>query len=345
MVFSGIDQIWSDQSLKFKEFWSTKILNPENEVTQADLEDVIRILDTKGRGNIDAELKAVASLYLRQNMQEELIRNIKNTPKKIELLDQFFKSASDEERINAINELQNFESSNRVAKLTTVYGVFLNAIAYAYDPAEHVNIVSIDKEKRAIDKFEIPIDFNPDRVSYGELLVKANRVILDFFRKMGVNAHTYVIGAFVWAVLNSESEPGNEIVGVFNFERYLGEFLFKNWDQIPEFRKHKILTEDGESTGIEYNAGSGRIDILAIEEGSGDYLVIELKRNQTSDAVAGQILRYVNWVKNNMAGNKKVKGLVIAGDIDERLRLSLADRKDIKLMTYEIDFKLHNVNS
>ena len=116
----------------------------------------------------------------------------------------------------------------------------------------------------------------------------------------------------------------------------------KNWDKIPEFKKYKILTEDGEFTGIEYKAGTGRIDILAVEDGSGDFLVIELKKNQTSDSVAGQILRYVNWVKENLAGTKKVRGLVIAGDVDESLKLSLADRKDIKLMTYEIDFKLRN---
>jgi hypothetical protein len=343
-VFSGIEQIWSEQSSKFRDFWSNKMLNPKIVLTQEDIEGVIRILDTKARGNIGAGLKAVADLYLRQNMQEELLRNIKSTPKKMELLDRFFKANLEEERIKAINELANFERKSGMPRLTTLYGVFLNALAYAYDPTEHLNIVSIDKEKRAIDKLEIPIDFDPERVAYGNLLVKGNKVILNFFRDLGIKVHTYIIGAFVWAVLNSESEPGNEIIGIFNLERYLGEFLVKNWDKIPEFKKHKILTEEGEFTGIEYKAGTGRIDILAVEDGSGDFLVIELKKNQASDSVAGQILRYVNWVKENLAGTKKVSGLVISGDVDEGLKLSLADRKDIKLMTYEIDFKLRNAD-
>ena len=59
-------------------------------------------------------------------------------------------------------------------------------------------------------------------------------------------------------------------------------------------------------------------------------------------AVAGQILRYMNWTKKNIADGKEVKGIIIAGDIDDKLKLSLADRKDVQLMRYERDFKLHD---
>ena len=48
----------------------------------------------------------------------------------------------------------------------------------------------------------------------------------------------------------------------------------------------------------------------------------------------------MNWVKDNLAEGKEVKGIIIAGDIDDNLRLSLADRTDIELMCYKIDFKL-----
>ena len=128
----------------------------------------------------------------------------------------------------------------------------------------------------------------------------------------------------------------------FALEKLLEEFLVTYWENIPIFRNYEIFTKDGEIVGRQYNTGEGRIDILASEKNIGNFIVIELKRDQTSDAVAGQILRYMNWVKRNLADGKEVKGIVIAGDIDDKLKLSLADRNDIQLMRYEIDFELND---
>ncbi|MCL4480851.1 MAG: hypothetical protein M1113_05140 [Candidatus Thermoplasmatota archaeon] len=50
----------------------------------------------------------------------------------------------------------------------------------------------------------------------------------------------------------------------------------------------------------------------------------------------------MNWIKKNLAGGKEVRGTVIAGDIDNKLKLSLAELSDVQLMRYEIDFKLHH---
>ncbi len=45
----------------------------------------------------------------------------------------------------------------------------------------------------------------------------------------------------------------------------------------------------------------------------------------TSDETIGQVLRYVGWVKENIAeSGQKVFGWIIAGDYDEHLRLAAA---------------------
>jgi hypothetical protein len=50
-------------------------------------------------------------------------------------------------------------------------------------------------------------------------------------------------------------------------------------------------------------------------------VVIELKRGQTSDATVGQVLRYINWVKANLAAEKQdVRGIIVASDVDEALK-------------------------
>lgn len=340
--FTNIEEIWSAQSEKFKCYWNDKILNPEAELKDEDLKEIIKILDTNAKGNVRAI--AVASLYLRQNIQEYLLKGIKADQQKQKFLNTFFTSEDDDARIEAIDELSAYESRMSGPKLTSQYGVFLNAICYAYDPANHLNIVSLDKEKNVIETFKIPNDIDFNRDSYGKKIVMSNRALLDFFRNMGVIEHTYVVASFIWTVINSK-EPGsqdeNPSIGTFALEKHLEDFLVYNWDNIQALKPYKILTnKDGEIIGRQYPAGTGRIDILATHRDTDDYVVIELKRNQTSDAVAGQILRYMNWVKLNMANGKNVSGMIIAGDIDENLRLSLHGRSDISLLKYEMDFKL-----
>ncbi len=343
LEFQTIDETWVNQGDSFRKYWDNKINKPEYAVTQADIEGIIRILDTKARGNFRAI--AVADLFLRQNMQEELIKGIKSDDNKRNLLNTFLLNKEEEDKISAIDQLQSYESRGNGPKLTTLNGVFLNALAYAYSPDHHVNIVSLDKEKSIIERFEIPTDIDFERDSYGKRIVKSNKAILDYFREIGINEHTYVIGAFVWYVLSNitdESETENVEPGTFYLEKYLQELLVQNWEKIHELNGYKILTnDDGELIGREYRAGNGKIDILAVDGNSNEYVVIELKRNETSDCVAGQLLRYMNWVRENLAGTMNVKGLVIAGDIDESLKLSLADRNDVQIMRYEVNFKLH----
>lgn len=341
--FANTAEIWSRQSEFFRDFWNKKILDSNYEITHNDIEEIIRILDTNARGNSRAI--AVASLYLRQNMQEDLLRNIKNDPEKIRILNKFFLANDYTEKIKAIDELFIYERNTRGLTLTTVNGVFLNAMAYAYDPDNHINIVSLEREKAAIEALNIPTDLDFDNDSYGKRLVLSNKILLDFFRGIGVIEHTYVIASFIWHILKEGITSGNvEIASptTFALEKLLEEFLVTNWEKIPKFRNYEIFTKDGEIVGRQYNTGEGRIDILATEKNTGNFIVIELKRDQTSDAVAGQILRYMNWVKRNLAGGKGVKGIVIAGGIDNKLKLSLVDRDDVLLMRYEIDFKLHD---
>ena len=54
-------------------------------------------------------------------------------------------------------------------------------------------------------------------------------------------------------------------------------------------------------------------------------LVVELKKGRASDAVVGQILRYMGFVRDELAESEQmVRGVVIALDDDQRLRRALA---------------------
>lgn len=63
--------------------------------------------------------------------------------------------------------------------------------------------------------------------------------------------------------------------------------------------------------GKEFNTNEvGRIDLLCTDQ-QGNFVVIELKKDRSSDKVVGQIQRYMGWVKENLAGDKDVRGIII----------------------------------
>ena len=105
-----------------------------------------------------------------------------------------------------------------------------------------------------------------------------------------------------------------------------------------------IYGEGNELTSQQYPTDIGFIDILAKSKDDKEYLVIELKKGRSSDAVVGQTLRYISWVKRNLAEERKVKGTVVVLDAEEKLKYSLYDQKDISLFTYKVSFDLKKEN-
>ncbi len=83
---------------------------------------------------------------------------------------------------------------------------------------------------------------------------------------------------------------------------------------------------------------------MAISKDKKEYLVVELKKGKTSDVVVGQTLRYMGFVKNDLAINgERVRGVVIALEDDLRLRNALSMVPDIDFFRFQIDFKLLSV--
>ena len=72
-------------------------------------------------------------------------------------------------------------------------------------------------------------------------------------------------------------------------ESQLEDFIIQNQNESEFGKKSDLIIEDGELLSQQYRAAIGHIDILATDKNTGEYVVIELKRNQTSDQTIGQI--------------------------------------------------------
>ncbi|QOY21005.1 DUF1016 family protein [Xanthomonas citri] len=137
------------------------------------------------------------------------------------------------------------------------------------------------------------------------------------------------------------TDPVVEDPLAFAMEKHLEDFLVKHWAQTELAKTFKIYEDDGELVGQQYATDAGPIDILAVSRDGQRLLVVELKRGRASDVVVGQILRYMSYVKEQIAEpDQAVEGVIIALDDDQKLRWALAAVPSIGFYRYQLSFKL-----
>ena len=126
----------------------------------------------------------------------------------------------------------------------------------------------------------------------------------------------------------------------FALETHLEEFIYQNWNKINWGSKLDLyMTNDQD--GRQFPAGTWSIDFLAVDKSTKDLVVIELKRGKTSDATVGQIQTYINWVKENVAeASQNVRGIIIAKEVDDRLKYAVKNLGYIEVRAYKVNFQL-----
>jgi RecB family endonuclease NucS len=73
------------------------------------------------------------------------------------------------------------------------------------------------------------------------------------------------------------------------------------------------------------------------------YVVIELKVSRGYDRVIGQLLRYMGWVQKNMESIRPVRGMIVANEITNDLKLAALRMPDVRLIEYKLSFELNPV--
>jgi len=141
------------------------------------------------------------------------------------------------------------------------------------------------------------------------------------------------------------SEPTEEEQELlFPLESHLRDFIAQNIRTISvDNHKLKLYIDEDGRDGIEYPTEVGPIDIVAIDE-HGNFALFELKLSRGVDKALGQLLRYMGWTKANLAKNKDVKGVIVAKDIDEKLKYAVSIVPDVHLFEYAMDFKIRPVS-
>jgi RecB family endonuclease NucS len=161
-----------------------------------------------------------------------------------------------------------------------------------------------------------------------------------------VNDHFERLG-FEVIRLDSAGNDGTETIGSeeaietsLSLESDLEKFLLAHLTELePGLRRYQENGNSSQQVSVE---AAGRIDILAVDKDNA-IVVIEIKAGEADDRVCGQILRYMGWVKEKLAGDRKVRGIIVANDFSERLRLAARVMPNVILMKYEVSFKFKSV--
>ena len=133
----------------------------------------------------------------------------------------------------------------------------------------------------------------------------------------------------------------SESTAAFQMEKHLEEFLIHNWANTPLGREYDIYQDDGVVLGHQFPTETGPIDILAESKDGKTLLVIELKRGNAGDSAVGQVLRYMGYIKKEVAAEgQEVRGAIIALNDGRGIRWALEAAKDVTFYRYKVKFDL-----
>jgi len=189
--------------------------------------------------------------------------------------------------------------------------------------------------------------------SFGEKYEQINEVLNKLASDLNINL--WELDSLLWQFLSdsdgNEYEEGKLVFSEesdapafkeqrFYLERHLHEFLRDNWDATDLGKEWKLYEEQGDpDRGYEFPCAVGRIDLLAKHRTEPRWLVVELKRDQSTDTTLGQVLRYMGWVRTDLSDSgEQVEGLIISHSNDENLLYALQAVPHVEVLLYEVKF-------
>ncbi|MCC7164063.1 MAG: AlwI family type II restriction endonuclease [Anaerolineae bacterium] len=102
-------------------------------------------------------------------------------------------------------------------------------------------------------------------------------------------------------------------------ERHIEDYFIEHLDLIE---KGLRLYQQGNRSGKQYKTPINRIDSLCLDRHN-QFVIVEYKKNKSADETVGQTLRYMGWVRINLAGGKKVRGVIVAEKIDDKTKYAI----------------------
>jgi restriction system protein len=183
------------------------------------------------------------------------------------------------------------------------------------------------------------------RQDMSEGLLGSAGVPLTVVGPNAITAHAVEIERLIAAVPASRAPQSDTIQPAtdtcFALEKHLEEFLVSNWKYTELGQEYDIYDGGDGLVGQQLQTDTGPLDILAISKDKRRLLVVELKKGRAADAVIGQVLRYMGYVKEVLAeADQTVLGVIIAKEDDTRIQRALSMAPNVFFYRYQVSFRL-----
>jgi len=347
-------QIWQNKSEQFKKFWNDKILPDGGDLVDEEIDLIIKILDSNGKGNTKSD-ESVARAMIAQGAWRRMFREIHVSSDLKQTLNNIFLSVDENKTQSEIDNLYKL-NLGRKNFLTGENGNAINDMMFAYSPSRYVSIVSFNHRMKVIGYFGLqnsPLDSD----SPGKRMVQSNKAIIDGFRSLGMESFPRAISDFLYTSLKnlwnkkqndeeeveeSEEEISEEKIEQLN-EEYYQKLIHRNFKKI--FPDLSYVDDDYQNIHEgHYITTEGKIMDFLCKDKAGDFVVVELKVGG-SDKSLGQICRYMGWVKENLCeNNEKVKGLIVSEQRDIQLGYAIKVVPDVSFKRMWLDVKVVSWN-
>lgn len=169
-----------------------------------------------------------------------------------------------------------------------------------------------------------PLDLHQRTLDYLRDIV----IFREIKHILNLETHFHV-NNLLWKEYAKRTGEVLEPIPSVSLETDLRRHLAKNVWQIEEG-----LTLVGEK----YRLGdtNWEIDILCKDK-KGYYVVVETKKGREGDKAVGQTSRYMGWLKKE---GKKVRGIIIVGEPDEKLNYAVEGTDSIQIKYYKVKFDI-----
>ena len=97
---------------------------------------------------------------------------------------------------------------------------------------------------------------------------------------------------------------------------------------------------NGADFPAEYNPGFGGTVILCTDNKTGDFVVVDFNRGEAPADTLIRVLHYMSWVRQTLAGNKDVRGVVLTESANETLATIVKEVPNVDLRFYRIGIEL-----
>lgn len=179
--------------------------------------------------------------------------------------------------------------------------------------------------------------YQPEKHGYWGIIEDRGRLtVTRLDRPPGAIPERQIIESKKAPYLMYKKQPmdSQQIREIHDKEQLLKEVLYANLNLLG--KNLRVYQDASGRTGFGYPTEAGLVDILAVD-GQGRLVCVDIFEKLTLERLA-QVLARVGWVQKQLQANNAVRCMLVAGEIDEQVQLSLAALPQVEV--YQISFSI-----